>query len=192
VFDLQKIACRVEEHSPHIIDASGNHQASVALILRGSNTGPQMFFIERAANKRDPWSGQIAFAGGNKELSDGGVLFTSIRETGEEVGLYLGQEECVGRLDDQQGQSNYRALPLVISCFVFSMSADQLSENNEEVADSFWIDLSHLTDSKNRIEYKTPYSEDPYPGVQLDSRRVLWGLTFRFVESFLQISNIRV
>jgi 8-oxo-dGTP pyrophosphatase MutT (NUDIX family) len=180
------ILSRINSHTPEIIVADGCRQAAVALILCEISSRPGMLFIERARNQNDPWSGQIAFPGGNRDPEDDDVLSTAIRETREEVGIQLDQSSLIGRIDDQQGRSNNQAIPLVISCFVFQLDPIQHSTNNHEVADSFWVDLDHLVNPDHLIEYQTPYSDKPYPGVQLDSERVLWGLTYRFVEMFME------
>lgn len=180
------IRSRLESHTPEFIMPEACRQAAVALILCNLSSSPGMFFIERARNEKDPWSGQIAFPGGNRDPGDNNVLSTAIRETREEVGIQLDHNCLIGRIDDQQGRSNYQIIPLVISCFVFQLDPIQDVTNNHEVADSFWIDLDHLLNPDHRIEYQTPYADEPYPGVQLDSQRVLWGLTYRFVQMFME------
>ena len=180
---------RLEAFQPSLINDGEFRFASVALVIRETDVGPQILFIERARKKSDPWSGQVAFPGGNRDPGDADVMHTAIRETREEVGLRLLQQDCIGRLDDQQGRTNYQAIPLAISCFVFRFDQDCTLVNNYEVADSFWTRLDHLQTPGNRISYQTDYSPEPYPGVKLDSRRVLWGLTYRFVENFLSIMD---
>jgi len=180
---------RIKAYSPKLIDIRDKRQASVALILRNVDESPEMFFIERARNAHDPWSGQIAFPGGIKEPDDMDTIQTAIRETSEEVGLELIAENQIGRLDDQQGRNNYHILPLVISCHVFSLETTVQPVNNYEVADSFWISVPHLLNSENRINHQTDYSPAPYPGILLDKERVLWGLTFRFVMHFVEVGG---
>ena len=180
---------RLEVFQPGLIDDDGFRFASVALILRETDSGHSILFIERASKESDPWSGQVAFPGGNRDPGDADLMQTAIRETLEEVGISLRKQDCIGRLDDQQGRTNYQAIPLAISCFVFMLDRDCKLENNYEVADSFWTRLDHLQSPANRISYNTDYSPEPYPGIQLDSRRVLWGLTYRFVNNFLSIMH---
>ena len=182
-----QIVQQIRAHAPKILPVNENRVASVALILRNLAADPEILFIERAKNPNDPWSGQIAFPGGNKETSDKDAMFTACRETQEEVGLMITDNHVLGRLDDQQGRSNYRAMPLIINCFVFEVRGSQQAENNYEVADSFWTPISYLLDQKNKINYQTEFSTEPYPGVQLKQERVLWGLTYRFVQRFFEI-----
>ena len=183
------IASRLEFHAPELIAPDNSRQAAVSLILGNFPSGPRVFFIERARNENDPWSGQIAFPGGNRDPEDDDVLSTAIRETREEVGILLNKSNLIGRINDQQGRSNYQVLPLVISCFVFQLDPIQNAINNHEVADSFWVDLDHLGSPENLIEYQTSYSDQPYPGVQLDSRRELSVLTYRFVQMFMETTD---
>ena len=178
---------KLTTYEPNLIPVANNRLASVALILRNLVDVPEIFFIERAAHKDDPWSGQIAFPGGNKDPGDGDVFSTACRESLEEVGLRVNSKHLLGRLDDQQGRNNYRAIPLVISCFVFVVDSHQTATNNYEVADSFWVRIPHLRNPANRISHQTSYSPDPYPGITLPGDRVLWGLTYRFVETFLRV-----
>ena len=58
---MTNIKLHLQNHSPLLISTQGNRQASVAMVLRNLDSVPQMFFIERAQNENDPWSGQIAF-----------------------------------------------------------------------------------------------------------------------------------
>ncbi|MCY3768476.1 MAG: CoA pyrophosphatase [Gammaproteobacteria bacterium] len=183
----RNIKQKIRGYRPSLIRSEQNRLASVALILKDIERDPHMFFIERARNPDDPWSGQIAFPGGNLEKRDGNVRDTAIRETFEEVGLALDAGSGLGRLDDQQGRNNHREIPLSISCFIFHVDSGEISINHHEVGDSFWVSLDHLLDPGHRILYDTPYSSDPYPGIQFPCGRVLWGLTFRFVERFLEV-----
>ena len=187
---MATIKTRTRNYAPLLISTEGNRQASVAMVLRNLDSGPQMFFIERARNENDPWSGQIAFPGGNRDDTDPDAVSTATRETFEEVGIPLSPDCLIGRLNDQQGRNNYHSLDLVISCFVFELKDYHETCNNYEVADSFWVDIDHLSDLENRIAHRTSYSPDPYPGILLDSERVLWGLTYRFVQMFLKQAGV--
>ncbi len=179
---------KLERHDPALIQIDGYKSAAVALILRNLDANPEIFFIQRATNENDPWSGQIAFPGGNMDAEDGDVVATAVRETAEEVGFNLTRDKLLCRLDDQQGRNNYNRIPLIISCLVFDLGlSSQAAVHNQEVGDSIWVEVSHLFDANNRFDYLTSYAPDPYPAVQLPEGKVLWGLTFRFVQAFLNV-----
>ena len=179
------IAARMREYRPRLIKVGDNKTASVALILRNLNTATEMFFIERAENKNDPWSGQIAFPGGNSDRSDQDAAATARRETAEEVGITLPVNSQIARLNDQPGRHHNRDIALIVSCFVFNLAPPHKVSHNPEVGDSFWIKVDYLLQPNNQTQYQPPYAKTPYPGIRLPSGKILWGLTYRFVEMFL-------
>jgi 8-oxo-dGTP pyrophosphatase MutT (NUDIX family) len=54
-----------------------------------------ILFVKRATSGRDKYSGNIAFPGGKEEKSDKDDLETAIRETKEEIGLSLCQDDPI-------------------------------------------------------------------------------------------------
>lgn len=180
-----QIASRLRKYHPRLIKIGDRKSASVALILRNLDTTAEMFFIERAENEHDPWSGQIAFPGGNSNLSDQDAATTARRETDEEVGITLPTNSQLARLHDQPGRHNARDISLIISCFVFNLDTPQTVSHNPEVSDSFWVKVDHLLQPSNQTCYQPAYAEKSYPGIRLPSGKILWGLTYRFVEMFL-------
>ena len=194
----------IREYQPKIIDNPGNRQAAIALVVCGHEFGDELLFIQRAKSKNDPWSGQVACPGGGKEDSDGGLIETAVRETFEETGLELSQENLIGRLDDQVGSSRSREMALTISAFIFRIHEKSVLAPNYEVAEAFWSKTSHLTDPDRQVLYQTPFGEQPrqaiYLGDQLTARetlieysvqeKILWGLTHRFVNQLLAIHGV--
>src|SRR5262245_1701845 len=55
-------------------------QAAVAAILRDKPHGTEVLLIRRAARDGDPWSGHMAFPGGQREPEDRDLLTTAERE----------------------------------------------------------------------------------------------------------------
>ena len=157
VTKVGRIESRVRKYRPRLIKVGDCKSASVALILRNLNTTAEMFFIERAENKNDPWSGQIAFPGGNSDSSDQDSAATARRETDEEVGITLAVDSQLARLDDQPGRHNNQDISLIISCFVFNLDTPQSVSHSPEVGDSFWIKVDYLLHPNNQIQYQTPY-----------------------------------
>lgn len=137
----------------------GDAHAVVALILRDKPgissaelRNKEMFYILRAVNEQDRWSGQVGFPGGRKKQGESDVE-TAIRETFEEVGLDLslseagGNFEYLGRLNDRlltQGKSK-----LVVSCLVFNMLQRvplELKLDAREVAACAWAPIEQFLD----------------------------------------------
>jgi len=190
--DLDAIGSVLLRHTPQLISISTQRQASVALILRDPGKGPEVLFIQRATSELDPWSGQIAFPGGGKEVCDRSCLDAAIRETLEETGVALMPQMTVGRLDDHQGRNNNRSLNLVISCFVFRIEERPELIPNYEVAEVFWVPLTYLLDPVNAFDYQTAFRSQTYPAIDLGpgesgQSRILWGLTYRFVQNLISV-----
>ena len=190
--DLDAIRGALITHTPQLISVSKQRQASVALILRDARKGTEVLFIQRATSELDPWSGQIAFPGGGKEVFDSSCLDAAIRETLEEIGVALTPQMKIGRLDDHQGRNNNRSLNLVISCFVFHIDERPELIPNYEVAEAFWVPLAYLLDPVKAFDYQTPFRSQAYPAIDLGpgeagQSRILWGLTYRFVQNLLSI-----
>jgi len=72
--------------------------AAVSLVMRDTNAGPEFLLMQRAKHDQDPWSGQMALPGGKFEEQDKTHRCTAIRETKEEVGIELRDDEYIGQL----------------------------------------------------------------------------------------------
>ena len=61
---------------------------------------------------------------------------------------------------------------------------------NGEVAEAFWVPLETLVDPSSHVDYLPPYpGSSRYPGILVGDpdRHVVWGLTYRFLEVFLDL-----
>jgi 8-oxo-dGTP diphosphatase len=163
-----------EEH-----DAS----ASVALLLKLEGDSLQILFVRRIQDARDPWSGQMALPGGRRDAEDRDLKETVVRETLEETNINL-IEHCrlLGVMSTFQSMSRpeINVLP-----FVFLVE-DELSIrlNERELEAYFWIPVEEL--ARNRATVKFSFGE--FPAYVVGSV-VIWGFTYRIVESFLQTRN---
>jgi len=166
---------------------NGNSRAAVAMILREGRDGMEMLFIERAADERDPWSGNLAFPGGRVERGEE-PREAAERETDEEVGLGLSLARYLGRLSDIGGTH----LPVRVSCFVYGVHELELNlALNAEVSDAFWVRLDELTAKERHVIAPVRFAEESLhvPAIQLPipGKPVLWGLTHRLVLQLLEI-----
>ena len=187
---LSAIEGSLSAHDPVVLPRTSSH-AAVAMVLSG-DVDPRVLFMERAQRDGDPWSGQMAFPGGRYEEQDSDLLETAVRETWEEVGLELDVRQQIGRLDDQSGRRAGRSSDLVISNFVFKIDHRPQLTLNEEVASVHWVPMSKLLHPEHRIDYRFPkYPSAPFPGIVVgDQHHVVWGLTFRMLETFFRILEV--
>ena len=125
--------------------------ASVAMILTGARSDPEVLFIERARREGDRWSGQMAFPGGRVEESDRDLRDTAERETSEEVGIDLGSAELLGRLDDQGGRRFGDSTAFFIAAYVYYLAKAPALELSQEVEEALWVPAVTLTDPASRV-----------------------------------------
>ncbi len=192
VLDIQLIKAKLENYVAPTLDLDVKRQAAVALVLRQAKNGVEVLFIQRAVAERDPWSGQIAFPGGGRETSDRDLVDTAVRETGEETAVRIDHKLLAVHLLDQQGSNRGGAIDLLIRCYVFQVPADVVPTPNYEVAEVFWTPLTHLINKENHIIFEPTVTQVPAAGIDLGSgqhgqSRILWGLTYRFIQQFLEV-----
>ena len=175
---LERIQARLAIAEPRTAD--GEARAAVAAILRERERGPEVLFIRRAEHPRDPWSGHMAFPGGRLEPSDPGLEATAVRETREEIGLYLPEYgERLGQLDDVPTHKS----GLVVRPFVWRVDALPALRLNHEVAEALWVDLASLMRGERDTTYELEWNGQKlqFPGYAVGDR-VVWGLTYRMLE----------
>jgi 8-oxo-dGTP pyrophosphatase MutT (NUDIX family) len=100
--------------------------------------------LRSAALRRHP--GQLALPGGRVEPGEAD-LETAVRELGEELGLFLGPDDLVGRLDDYPTRSGFVVTPVVL----WSAATSSLSPDPGEVATVYRVGLRGLVESEPQI-----------------------------------------
>ncbi|MBW2230405.1 MAG: CoA pyrophosphatase [Deltaproteobacteria bacterium] len=187
---LCHIRDRLQAHRPERVGREHLAQASVAVVLRDAPSGPEIVFIERARRDGDPWSGQMAFPGGRMESGDPTSRAAAERETFEEVGVSLAGADHLGLLAELQGNPRFERSRLVVSAHIYHVTdpAPFVLEQRE-VHDALWFPLAELLDPERHVEYRSPRAANgSFPGIVVGEpdRQVVWGLTYHFVDLFLQ------
>ncbi len=174
--------------APVLLERGLRQRAAVAIVLTDNAGSLDLLLIERSRRAGDPWSGHMAFPGGRVDVGDATARAAAERETLEEVGLSLARSELLGRLDDLPG------LPVpsdfAVSAFVFYASAPGPLALNHEVRDAFWFPLASLSDRERQIDHPAGVESNRlFPGILVDEPRgrVVWGLTYRFLDRFLSV-----
>ncbi|MEK2688911.1 NUDIX hydrolase [Bdellovibrio sp. GT3] len=184
-----------ENQNPLDLSQALQHYACVSIILRGALDDLQIGFIQRAIHPDDRWSGQIAFPGGKKEEWDRSALHTAIRETQEEVGIILTQEEVIGQLDDVQARKAGTMLDFFIRPYVFYIDKDfDIHLDPNEVADFFWTPLKHLISPERATTHgfiRDQISVE-LPAIALDRDVPLWGLSYMITQNLLKQLKPRI
>ena len=151
--------------------------AGVAIILKPGDEDIELFLVKRAEVSGDPWSGDMAFPGGKKTISDVDICDTVRREVVEETGINLDNMRFLGAMEVEK--SNVRpgkeVLPLV-----FEVEDKPPVTLNYELTRAFWAPLKVLKKSQTRANVKGWDSE-----VFNLEGEVVWGMTYRMLKRIM-------
>ena len=178
------------------LDLIRNHQAktkqraslisaAVSIVIRDTTSGPEFLLMQRAKHENDPWSGQMAFPGGKFEAQDKSHKHTAIRETQEEVGLYLTDNDFVGQIDDVYGIKANGTFSVHVACFIFKLDREVTLAGNHEVADILWLPMSYLEAPDNAYNFYHPHEPSlKMPAILINEQKqqILWGLSLRMLK----------
>ena len=161
-------------------------EAAVAIMVDPSYGEGAILFIRRTEREGDPWSGQIAFPGGHRGPNDHDLRETAVREAREEVGIDLHDHEYLGLLP----QMRARTRQTLVAPFIFQLKTHVKIRLNEEVAESFWASLSDLA----AIEVTKSEVYTQHRKLMVNSyvyqTHVIWGLTFRIINTLLNRETV--
>lgn len=164
-----------------------NKASAAVAIVEIQKPDPYYFIIQRAFNKDDPWSGQLALPGGKLEDEDPHLLHTATRETAEEAGFQLQQHQLHNELPVFEAGSKLGRV-VKVAPFHFKLEKEpEIQLDKTEVECSFWVEESLLTNEKNhrlgQVLSSHPHLEMPY--VLIENHK-LWGFTYKVMMHMLQ------
>lgn len=154
--------------------------AAVALLLKPKNQTLELFFVKRADNPADPWSGQMAFPGGKRDPKDQNLKQTVVRETLEETSInLLDRSRFLGAMEPLRStrRPEMRILP-----FIILLEHDLTIKLNEELEWFVWVSPEELL--QHRGTARLSFGE---VSAYVFGEMVIWGLTYRILRKFFQI-----
>jgi 8-oxo-dGTP pyrophosphatase MutT (NUDIX family) len=164
-------------------------EAAVALLVR-PRASLELLLIRRAELRGDPWSGHVALPGGRRDPGDASLLDTACREVEEEVGVPLHRVgSFVGALDEIT-PSTPLLPPVVIAPFVLAVPpATRAAPAAGEVQAAIWVPVGALrqTSALSEIRVELPDGANSFPSLVYGDY-VIWGLTYRILSQFLELS----
>jgi len=161
-------------------------RAAVALVLRaGFDDRLELLFIERAVYPGDPWSGQVAFPGGRRELLDHSLRETAVRETREELGFDIEDDGLIlGRLDELPPLTPVLP-PIVVRPYVAVVDADVSLALSDEVARAFWAPVDELCSPDASVNASVIVrGESRVVPCVSHAGYTIWGMTERIFRDF--------
>jgi 8-oxo-dGTP pyrophosphatase MutT (NUDIX family) len=170
--------------------AHGPKEAAVALLLRPAQS-VELLLIRRAELAGDPWSGHVALPGGRRSAGDPDLLGTACRETEEEVGVAVPQVGTfIGALDELAPVTPLLP-PLTIAPFVLAVPpGTHAVPNPREVQCAVWVPLESLraATALSEVEIDLPPGRRNFPCFVYEDLTI-WGLTFRILQQFLDLTE---
>lgn len=158
--------------------------AAVALLLKLVDQDLEVLFVKRVENPADPWSGQMALPGGRRDPEDQNLKQTVVRETLEETNINL-LDRCrfLGIMEPLRStqRTEMKILP-----FVILLEHKPLIELNEELEWFVWISPKELVQHRGTFKFSIlpTLLEIEFPAYIVGSS-VIWGLTYRILEKFV-------
>lgn len=173
--DIVDKLLRVLKPAQEVQDAD----AAVALLLRPRCKDTEILLVERAQNRKDPWSGQMALPGGKRDVQDHTMLQTALRETLEETSIRLsGELHVLGALENTRSGAHPS---LMVAPFVILIQDEPAIRLSRELVGHMWIPLYKLPACKGTA--RLPSGEVP---AYVVGDRAVWGLTYRILEKFFK------
>lgn len=186
---VEQIREALSRHHPTLVAREADHaEAAVALVLAGPRNDLSLCAILRAEHPLDPWSGHMALPGGRASAEDSGPRSVAERETLEEVGIALDESHWIGQLSNVVVNLGGDRR-MVLSPFIYYLGEELAPfAISDEVAEAYWIPLSHLWDPRNagRFEWLRNGAKLLYPSIRYRDAAI-WGLTFRVLTLFSDV-----
>lgn len=179
--DPAKLKQLLAEAKPRGLDIEGFRRASVLVPLLYGPEGVELLFTVRAA-RLSSHAGEIAFPGGRLDPGETHVE-AALRETEEEVGLHVTQDQVLGKLSDHPSPAGYVATPIVAHL----PWPQELTLNPAEVDAAFTVPLAELaaTTPQTRVAELAKYRRllYAYPWGEY----LIWGFTGNVVRDLLEV-----
>lgn len=168
-------------------EAEYYRESGVALILTTINEEVHCILMKRSVHPGNPHSGQISFPGGKKEDYDIDLESTARRETSEEIGIQLNNDDLLGKLT-----------PIFIPVSKFSVQPFVYFINGPlefvpdplEVDKVFTFEVKELlkTDiiKRKEIRLSQGFTQKGVPYFDLNGETV-WGATAMILAEFRQL-----
>lgn len=136
--------------------------AAVALVITANDDGEACFLITRRTSRLRHHAGQFALPGGRLD-ADETVIEAALRETHEEIGLKLTENDVLGQLDDFATRSGFCMSPIV----VWAEPGQELRPNPAEVERLHVVPLVELEKPGSPVLREIPESNRPVLSVPI-------------------------
>jgi len=133
------MAANLARHAPVELSAADARPSAVGVVLVADDVGRACFVLTRRTERLRRHSGQWALPGGRLDAGEAAVD-AALREIHEEVGVRLGAQSVLGRLDDFLTRSGHLIAPFVL----WGSAVSELRLNPHDVAAAYRVPLEQL------------------------------------------------
>jgi 8-oxo-dGTP pyrophosphatase MutT (NUDIX family) len=176
---------RLEEMQAVALQNKLPKEASVMMLIYPKNDIPHFVLIERTQSK-GKHSGQIAFPGGRKEKTDLDNSITALRETEEEIGISMEDQELIMPLTSIYiPPSNYMVYPYL----AFAKAELQFTPQPSEVKSIIEIEVAELLNDQNlsRTTLSTSYMKEVSVPCFYFGEVMVWGATAMMLHEIKEV-----
>lgn len=150
------IATRLRHRTVFSISDSPLKRAAVSVIVTDGGEGHAALVLTLRSSRLKNHANQFALPGGRIDAGET-VTQAALREMHEEVGLVLGEDAILGRLDDYPTRSGYLITPLV----AWAPPHLPMTPNPDEVAQIYRVPLGDLARPGSPEFISIPESDRP-------------------------------
>ncbi|CAM3103144.1 CoA pyrophosphatase [Prescottella defluvii] len=136
----ERIELALQTFEPEAAVRGDYREAAVAIAIMRGEDGSPVFPLTLRPSKMRAHAGQFALPGGRLDEGETGQD-AALRELGEELGVHVGPEDVLGRLDDFVTHSGYVMTPYVVWS---GQSIASVVPSPDEVAHVFAVALDEL------------------------------------------------
>jgi 8-oxo-dGTP pyrophosphatase MutT (NUDIX family) len=162
----------------------GARPAAVLILIGDGPSGPEIMFVERAADMRTH-PGQIAFPGGAADAGDYDLADTALREAAEETGVDRSGIDVLGVLPPAYVEVSGFDVTAVIAWWRERSPVAVI--DSREAASIDIVPVAVLTDPAHRAQVQHPSG---YTGPAFEvNGHLIWGLTAHLLDGVLDLAG---
>lgn len=159
---------------------------AVMIMLYPGKEGKIYFPLTQRQDYKGVHGGQVSLPGGKKDEEDSSLVETAIRETYEEIGVTVKDQQVIGAMTDLNiSASNFLVRPIIS----FLDKKPVFVRDPYEVAHIFSTDIDHILHTDTLKETELTVGEGinlKAPYFDIDNK-IVWGATAMILSEFITI-----